>query len=78
MRLHHLRLEHASFLVVTHTSMTDSSIVDFYSDLVRLWCLDLDFLDGEIFACFPGHCSLPGIVQTENEKFRRESQPCKL
>jgi len=40
------------------TCVTDACVVYFYSDFVSLGSLDLDILDGEIFASFPSYGSL--------------------
>ena len=43
------------------TRMTDSRVVDFYSDFVRLGCCDLNIFNRQILARFPGDCGLNGI-----------------
>jgi hypothetical protein len=40
--------------------MADTGVVDFDADLVGLGRGDLDVLDAEVLACFPGHSGLAG------------------
>jgi len=40
------------------TCVTNACVVDLYSDFVSLGRLDLDILDGKIFASFPSYGSL--------------------
>lgn len=46
---------------VAHTCMADTGIIYFYADLVRFGGLDFNVFDGEVFACFPGYCSLESV-----------------
>lgn len=41
--------------------MADTGIIYFYADFVRFRCLDFNVFDGEVFACFPGYCSLESV-----------------
>jgi hypothetical protein len=40
------------------TGMADTGVVDLDADFIRLGWGNLDVLDGEILACFPGDCGL--------------------
>lgn len=48
-------------LLLGHTSMADTSVVDLDSDFMFLGRSDLDVFDGEILASFPGDCSLDAV-----------------
>lgn len=41
--------------------MADTGVIYFYADLVRFWCFDLNFFDGEVLACFPSYGSLDSV-----------------
>jgi hypothetical protein len=41
-----------------HTGMADTSVVDLDTDFVRAGRQDLDLLNGEVLAGFPGNCGL--------------------
>ena len=47
--------------MVAHTRMADTGVVYFYANLVRLGCSDLNFFNGEVFACFPSYGSLESV-----------------
>lgn len=42
----------------SHTCMADTSVVDLYADLMRLWWCDFDIFDAEVLAGFPGNGGL--------------------
>jgi hypothetical protein len=41
--------------------MADTSVVDLNADLVCLGRCNLDVLNGQILACFPGDCGLIAV-----------------
>ena len=61
---------------VYRTCVADTSVIDFYADLIRFWGGNLNILNGQVFASFPGHSSLRCLAQGMSPLVRDLISPC--